>query len=125
MFLSNPKHVDEITNAKIVQNDQIIKTVSLHKNSESGYSSDPFVVPSGEFKIFIEGSDSNKNPILREYTVDVIQNLIESITVKGENPSLILGALDVTLQQPLIYFIPNKKEETLKQPPKFGPIILE
>jgi hypothetical protein len=93
MFLSNPKYVAEISNAKITQNNQIIKTVSLHKNGESSYSSEPFVVPPGEFKIFIEGSDSNKNPILREFTVDIIQNLFESITVKGENPSQILDAI--------------------------------
>ncbi len=69
--MSNPKYVAEITNFKIIQNGQIIKTVTLHKNDESSYSSEPFVVPSGQFKIFIEGWDLNGNPILKETTVGV------------------------------------------------------
>jgi hypothetical protein len=69
--LSNPKYVAEITNFKIIQNGQIIKTVTLHKNDESSYSSDPFVVPSGQFKIIIEGLDSNGNPILKETAAGV------------------------------------------------------
>jgi hypothetical protein len=103
IFLSNPKHVGEIIYAKIVQNDQIIKIVSLHKNGEFIYSSDRFFVPFGEFKIFIEGSDSNKNPILREFPVNVIPKPspknVEKIeipdgvtqvifTAKGKNQSL-------------------------------------
>ncbi len=74
IFLSNPKYVAEITNIKIIQNGQIIKTVTLHQNDESSYSSDPFVVPSGQFKIFIEGLDSNGNSILKETAFGVYHN---------------------------------------------------
>jgi hypothetical protein len=69
--LSNPKYVSEITNAKVVENDQITKNIPLIKNDESSYSSDPFDVPSGHFKIFVEGWDSIGNPIFTEFTVTV------------------------------------------------------
>ncbi len=46
-------------------------------NDESSYSSDPFDVPSGQFKIFIEGWDSIGNPIIREFTVDNIEETFE------------------------------------------------
>jgi hypothetical protein len=55
---------------KFIQNDQIIKTAPLIRNEGSSYSSEPFDVPSGDFKIFVEGWDSNKNPIFREFTDD-------------------------------------------------------
>ncbi len=86
IFLSNPKYVAKITNAKIVQNDQIIKTVSLHKNGEFSYSSEPFVVPSGQFTIFIEGWDFNGSPILREIIVDGKDKLIKPGQEKSINP---------------------------------------
>jgi hypothetical protein len=70
IFLLNPEHVSEITNAKVVQNETIVEDKPLMKNDESSYSSDPFDVPSGEFEIFIEGWDSSKNPIFREFTID-------------------------------------------------------
>jgi hypothetical protein len=96
IFLSNPKHVGEITNVKLLQNDEIIKDIPLIKNGESSYSSDQFVVPSGQFKIYIEGSDSNGNPILREFTVDVITNTkpknVENIEIPKEVTQVIFTA---------------------------------
>ncbi len=86
IFSTNPKHVGDISNAKIIQNDQTIKRIPLHKNENSSYSSDQFVVPSEKFKIFIEGLDSNKNPILREFTVDVITKPTPKIVEKVEIP---------------------------------------
>jgi hypothetical protein len=87
--LSNPKYVGELTNVKVLQNDRIIKDIRLIKNVEFSYSSDQFVVPSGQFKIYIEGSDSNGNPILREFSVDVISKQSPNIgknVVKIEIP---------------------------------------
>ncbi len=94
IFLSNPKYVDEITNAKIVQNDQIIKTVSLHKNGESSYSSEPFVVPSGQFTIFIEGWDFNGSPILREIIVDIIPDQDKPINPDEKEMQDLLESFD-------------------------------
>ncbi len=65
----NPEHVSEISNFKIVEKDEITKDIPLMKNDESSYSSDPFDVPFRQFKIFIEGWDSSKNPIFREFTI--------------------------------------------------------
>jgi hypothetical protein len=84
--LSNPKYIGELTNMKVLQNDQIIKDIPLIKNGDFSYSSDQFDVPSGEFTIFIEGSVSNKNPILREFTVDVIPKPIPKNVEKIEIP---------------------------------------
>jgi hypothetical protein len=70
IFLLNPESVSEISNAKLVQNETTIEDIPLMKTDESSYSSDPFDIPSGEFEIFIEGWDSNCNPIFQEFTVD-------------------------------------------------------
>ncbi len=48
--------------------------MSVARNDESSYSSEPFDIPSGDFKIFIEGRDSNKNPIFKEFIIDDIDN---------------------------------------------------
>jgi hypothetical protein len=89
--LSNPINVGEITNAMIVQNDQIIKSVTLHKNDEFSYSSEPFAVPSGEFKIFIEGWDLNGSPILREVIAD---GVIPKDTIVPKDSIIVKDFLD-------------------------------
>jgi hypothetical protein len=110
IILSNPKYVAEISNAKIIQNDQIIKIVSLHKNGEFSYSSEQFDVPSGEFKIFIEGWDSNGSPLLREFTFDVSPKPIPKNVEKIEIPN---GVTQVI-------FTAKGKKQSLKVYDSFG-----
>ncbi len=115
IFLSNPKYVAEITNFKIIQNGQIIKTVTLHKNDESSYSSDPFVVPSGQFKIFIEGLDSNGNSILREHKIVPKPSIKPGAYVNVETIEIPDGATQVIFtakakKQSLKVFDSSKKE---------------
>ncbi len=111
IFLSNPKYGAEFTNTKIIQNDQIIKDIPLIKNGEFSYSSDQFVVPSGEFKIFIEGWDSNGNPIIREFTVDVSPKPIPKNVEKIEIPD---GVTQV------IFTAKKGKKQSLKVYDSFG-----
>ncbi len=71
IFLSNPKLVAELSNFKILRNESITEDVTLVKSDESCYCSDPFDTPTIEqFKIYIEGWDSNSNPIFREFTIE-------------------------------------------------------
>ncbi len=74
------------------------------KNDESSYSSDPFDVPSGEFKIFVEGWDSIGIPIFQEFTV-------------GNEINITID-LDETFGYGFSVGIPNSKVETSDQPIK-------
>ncbi len=70
IFLLNPEYVSEITHFKVGQNETTIEDIPLIKNDESSYSSDPFNASVYEqFKIFVQGWDSNNNPIFQEFTI--------------------------------------------------------
>ncbi len=101
IFLSTPKYVAELTNFKVVQNEIIQEDVILVKSDESRYSSDPFDAPIIEqFKIYIEGWDSNSNPIFREIT-------IETVDEPGDEDTFEYG---------FSYSIPSDKNEASDQP---------